>query len=41
MADIGAARRVAYHDFGSHRAQGFRTLIVTTNDGAHPQITLT
>jgi hypothetical protein len=41
MGDIDAARKVAHHDFGSHRAQSFRTLIVTTNEGAHSQIALT
>jgi hypothetical protein len=38
VRDIGCVRKVTDYDFGSHGAQRFRTLIVTTNKGANRQI---
>jgi hypothetical protein len=38
VRDIGCVRKVTNHHFGSHGAQRFRTLIVTTNKGANRQI---
>jgi hypothetical protein len=40
VRDIGGVRKVTNYHFGSHGAQRFRTLIVTTNKGANRQIML-